>query len=109
MSRLLIAVSESEIDVGRRAQREELYGWKNADVRPSDKALAEAPIPEFEVGGEGCPASIAWLHRVVMTGLGDSYNYADRDFLVKVTYGDRLREPSLEKVESVILHYREVG
>ena len=71
----------------------------------SPSGLARESIVEFTITGGEVPASIAWLHSVVERGLGDSYNYTDREFVVEIRPADWVREGSLKNVRTVVLKY----
>ena len=99
MSRSLTEPTESELDVVRRAQKEMM------GISFSSSALTREPVTEFTLSGREVPPSIAWLHSVVERGLGDSYNYTDREFVVEIRPADWIREGSLRNVRTVVLKY----
>lgn len=63
--------------------------------------LRSLTIPSEEI-----PASIAYIHLLVSKGLGDEYDYIDKQFVVEIHPNDVVREPSLKNVDSVTLHYK---
>ena len=109
MSRSLTEPSPAELEVVRRAQREMLYGEWDEVAKAMTKlgigALSKSRVEDYTVAGEGPPASIAYLHSIVARGLGDSYNYHDREFVVEIHPEDIVREASLKRVRAVVLTY----
>ena len=99
MSRSLTEPSEEELEAVRAAQKEMMM------MRPDQETLSRQAEEHFTVYGVGAPASIAYLHSLVAKGLGDSYNYTDRDFVIVIRDSDRRREPSLLRARAVTLRY----
>lgn len=52
------------------------------------------------------PDSVIYLHSLVAKSLGDSYNYYDNQFVVKIQPADHWRFPQLKGIVSVMLEYR---
>ena len=108
-SKDLIKVTPEELAMIRvegDRRRKMLYGWDREPLpRAQIGALARQAEMEFTIDG-GPPASIAYLHSLVVNGLGDRYNWHDHEFEVKINWADKAREPNLSGVETVTLCYR---
>ena len=75
-------------------------------VADAVRGMLAPAVKTFFVTGEGVPASIAYVHALIVRGQGDYNNFIDGLFRLNVCDPDRRREPALKGVESVTLEYR---
>lgn len=78
-----------------------------AAVREAQASLMDGPKAPLRavLKSTTLPDSVVYLHTLLSEGQGDSYNYYDNRFVVRIQVTDRRRYPQLEGVMSVMLEY----